>query len=267
MIFYSHYKKIRREYKISLEDISRRTKIDIKYLKALESGKFIEIPGVYLRLFFKAYIREIGCDVDEAIDSLDDFLNKKTDERIIDSQYEPEKKDIFNIQLSDIQRSNILIGFIFIIVLVAIITLQNRPTSSVFDKEESLRLNQNDLESLYTINSEESFAEDLKFPVTIRFESSDENYIYFSDDNSEQEYFICDICDKVKSDVINEKWNGENKTIIIGNTSDIKLILYSKSQFGSSVDLSSLVTNGFPVVVNLKSDPTVVSVIKYIPSR
>ena len=150
---------------------------------------------------------------------------------------------------------------------MAIITLQNRPTSSVFDKEESLRLNQNDLESLYTINSEEFFAEDLKFPVTIRFESSDENYIYFSDDNSEQEYFICDICDKVKSDVINEKWNEENKTIIIGNTSDIKLILYSKSQFGSSVDLSSLVANGFPVVVNLKSDPTVVSVIKYIPSR
>jgi cytoskeletal protein RodZ len=185
MIFYSHYKRIRKEYKISLEDISRRTKIDIKYLKALESGKFIEIPGVYLRLFFKAYIKEIGCDVDEAIDSLDNFLNKKTDERIIDSQYKPEKKDIFNIQLSDIQRSNILIGFIFIIVLVAIITLQNRPTSSVFDKEESLRLNQNDLESLYTINSEESFAEDLKFPVTIRFESFDENYIYFSDDNSE----------------------------------------------------------------------------------
>ena len=196
-----------------------------------------------------------------------DFLNQKTEERIIDSQYKPEKKDIFNIQLSDIQRSNILIGFIFIIVLVAIITLQNRPTSSVFDKEESLRLNQNDLESLYKINSEESFAENLKFPVSIRFESSDENYIYFSDDNSEQEYFICDICDKVKSDVINEKWDGENKTIIIGNTSDIKLVLYSKSQFGSSVDFSSLVANGFPVVVNLKSDPMVVSVIKYIPSR
>ena len=222
---------------------------------------------MYLRLFFKAYIREIGCDVDEAIDSLDDFLNQKTEERIIDSQYKPEKKDIFNIQLSDIQRSNILIGFIFIIVLVAIIALQNRPTSSVFDKEESLRLNQNDLESLYKINSEESFAENLKFPVSIRFESSDENYIYFSDDNSEQEYFICDICDKVKSDVINEKWDGENKTIIIGNTSDIKLVLYSKSQFGSSVDFSSLVANGFPVVVNLKSDPMVVSVIKYIPSR
>ena len=267
MIFYSHYKKIRREHKISLEDISRRTKIDVKYIKALESGKFIEIPSVYLRLFFKAYIKEIGCDVDEAIDSLDDFLNKKADGRIIDSHYKPEKKDIFNIQLSDIQRSNVLIGFIFIIVLVAIITLQNRPSSSVFDKEESLRLDQNDIESLYKINSEESFSENLKFPVTIRFESSDENYIHFSDDNFEQEYFICDICDKVKSDVINETWDGESKTIIIGNTNDIQLILYSKSQFGFPVDLSTIVANNFPVVVNLRSDPTIVSVIKYIPSR
>ena len=150
---------------------------------------------------------------------------------------------------------------------MAIITLQNRPTSSVFEKEESLRLDQNDLESLYEINSEDSFTEDLKFPITIRFESSDENYIHFSDDNSEQEYFICDICDKVKSDIINEQWDGESKTIIIGNTNDIELILYSKSQFGSPVDLSTLVANNFPVVVNLKSNPTVVSVIKYIPSR
>ena len=87
------------------------------------------------------------------------------------------------------------------------------------------RQDQNDLESLYEINSEDSFTEDLKFPITIRFESSDENYIHFSDDNSEQEYFICDICDKVKSDIINEQWDGESKTIIIGNTNDIELIL------------------------------------------
>ena len=51
------------------------------------------------------------------------------------------------------------------------------------------------------------------------------------------------------------------------NTNDIKLILYSKSQFGSPVDLSTRIANSFPVVVNLESDPTVVSVIKYIPSR
>ena len=31
MIFYSHYKKIRRERKIALEDISKRTKIDIPF--------------------------------------------------------------------------------------------------------------------------------------------------------------------------------------------------------------------------------------------
>ena len=89
MIFYSHYKKIRRERKISLEDISRRTKIDVKYLKFLESGKFVEIPGIYTKLFFKAYINEIGCDIDEALDSLENFLNKK---RFKDISQETDKK-------------------------------------------------------------------------------------------------------------------------------------------------------------------------------
>ena len=71
MIFYSHYKKIRRERKIALEDISKRTKIDVIYLKFIESGKFAEIPAIYIKLFFKAYINKIGCDIDEALDAVD----------------------------------------------------------------------------------------------------------------------------------------------------------------------------------------------------
>ena len=51
MIFYSRYKKFRLENKISLEDIQRRTKIDLISLKAMESGKFSEISNVYVRLF------------------------------------------------------------------------------------------------------------------------------------------------------------------------------------------------------------------------
>ena len=95
MIFYSHYKKIRRERKIALEDISKRTKIDIKYLKSLESGKFAEIPGIYTELFFKAYINEIGCDIDEAIDSLENFLNKKENKNTYEKQNSNEDKSLF----------------------------------------------------------------------------------------------------------------------------------------------------------------------------
>ena len=77
MIFYSRYKKFRLENKISLEDIQRRTKIDIVSLKAIESGKFSEISSVYVRLFFKAYLKEIGADIDAGIEELNNFLNQK----------------------------------------------------------------------------------------------------------------------------------------------------------------------------------------------
>ena len=77
MIFYNKYKKFRIENNIDLKDVSRRTKIDLKYLHSIERGKFAEIPPVYVKLFFKAYINEIGVDINEALFELDSFLNQK----------------------------------------------------------------------------------------------------------------------------------------------------------------------------------------------
>ena len=77
MIFYSKYKRFRLDNKISLEDIQRRTKIDLVSLKAIELGKFSQISNVYVRLFFKAYLKEIGVDIDEGVEELDNFLNQK----------------------------------------------------------------------------------------------------------------------------------------------------------------------------------------------
>ena len=175
MIFYSHYKKIRRERKIALEDISKRTKIDIKYLKSLESGKFAEIPGIYTKLFFRAYINEIGCDIDEALDSLENFLNKKDDKNIYKEKDLNEDKSLFNIRFSHLQRSNILVGIIFLSLVFATILLQDKPSSSEEDKKALLRLTEKDIESIYAINSKESFSEDLQTPINIRFNSLNEN--------------------------------------------------------------------------------------------
>ena len=52
MIFYNKYKKFRIENNIDLKDISKRTKIDLKYLQSLERGKFAEIPTVYVCLLY-----------------------------------------------------------------------------------------------------------------------------------------------------------------------------------------------------------------------
>ncbi len=75
--FFEKYKKLREDQKIELTDIENRTKINIKYLAALEAGNFDLIQAPYTRLFLRAYINEIGADPDTAISELTEYLLKK----------------------------------------------------------------------------------------------------------------------------------------------------------------------------------------------
>ena len=49
--FYEELKNTRNSKKISLKEISEYTKINVKYLDALENGEFTVLPNVYTRLF------------------------------------------------------------------------------------------------------------------------------------------------------------------------------------------------------------------------
>jgi len=72
--FYKELKEIRISKEISLEDLQSKTKINIKYLEALESGNFEVLPTPYLRLFIRAYALEIGGDAERALEQLDSFV-------------------------------------------------------------------------------------------------------------------------------------------------------------------------------------------------
>ncbi len=55
--------KIRSEFRTSLTEISRTTKIPIKYLEALELGQYEKLPAdVYVKGFLRAYARHFGVD-------------------------------------------------------------------------------------------------------------------------------------------------------------------------------------------------------------
>jgi len=47
-------KDIRLKKEISLESISQRSRIQLKYIQALEEGKLLDIPEVYDKLFFRS---------------------------------------------------------------------------------------------------------------------------------------------------------------------------------------------------------------------
>ena len=72
--FYKELKELRISKEISLEDLQSKTKINIKYLEAIESGNFEVLPTPYLRLFIRAYALEIGGDANRALEQLDSFI-------------------------------------------------------------------------------------------------------------------------------------------------------------------------------------------------
>ena len=75
-------KALRREQKIDLAAIEKRTKINLEYLKAIESGEFEVLPSTYIRLFLKAYCVEIGADPVDAMRQMDILLGVEDSETI-----------------------------------------------------------------------------------------------------------------------------------------------------------------------------------------
>ena len=101
---HKNLKSLRRERKIDLEAIEKRTKIDIKYLKAIESGKFEILPSTYIRLFLKAYCVEIGADPVDALYQLDELYNYGRKTIISEKEVLPKKE----INDTEVESSNIV---------------------------------------------------------------------------------------------------------------------------------------------------------------
>lgn len=65
--FANELKKTREEAGITLEGVSAKTRIDIKFLKALERGDVHFLPELYVKAFIKQYAKVIGLDEDETL--------------------------------------------------------------------------------------------------------------------------------------------------------------------------------------------------------
>lgn len=269
MIFYNKYKKFRIENNIDLKDVSKRTKIDLKYLQAIERGKFAEIPPVYVKLFFKAYISEIGVDIDEALLELDSFLNQKNNAKSL--KFVPDegtkKSNLFKkINSENLFNSTVFIGIVsFLLILMLSFSLNSNSSISQKDLENELRITKSDLIEFYSIRSEEVLSiDDISIPVTIRFKSNIENYINLYDNFSGKEFFIFDENMGNQSNTFTEQWNGEEKSFLIANTVEYELIFFSDNSYQ---DFSKNIINDFPVEIILKSNPFTITIKKYLPKN
>ncbi len=267
MIFYNKYKKFRIENNIDLKDVSRRTKIDLKYLQSIERGKFAEIPPVYVKLFFKAYISEIGVDINEALFELDSFLNQKPNigEKKLSNDSSKKESNFFKkINSENLFNSAVFIGISLFFVYLSI-SVNSKSQISQKDLENELRITKSDLIEYYSLRSEEVLSIDsISNTLTIRFKSNIENYIFFYDNFSGKEYFIFEDTLSNQSNTFTEQWSGEEKSFLIANTVDYELILFSENSYQ---DFSKNLINDFPVEVILSSSPYSITIKKYLPKN
>lgn len=96
--FYHELKQLRIAQGIRLEDISAKTRVNIRFLEALEAGEFDVLPTTYIRLFLRSYCREIGSDEAETLERLTEFMNE-SDEPYTASPLDASAKDLATAQV------------------------------------------------------------------------------------------------------------------------------------------------------------------------
>jgi len=144
--FYKELKDLRESREISLEEISERTKINISYLNAIESGDFGEIETPYLRLFLRAYAEEIGGDSQRSLEQLDSFLgttrpriiSNPVIEEEIDNEVDSEYGHISVLPGKIIRQDYLIGGILSLILLFAIAVFQkifNEDSEAIITEE------------------------------------------------------------------------------------------------------------------------------------
>ena len=68
--FYHQLKQLRVAQGIELADISARTRIETRFLEAMEEGDFTILPMTYVRLFLRSYCEFVGSDFEETVRQL-----------------------------------------------------------------------------------------------------------------------------------------------------------------------------------------------------
>ncbi|MEW6060986.1 MAG: helix-turn-helix domain-containing protein [Bacteroidota bacterium] len=78
--FSDELRKEREARGITLAEIAKKTRINVKYLEAIEQGAFDVLPETYLRAFIKSYAETIGLSTSEVLYKYDLLVSKKYSE-------------------------------------------------------------------------------------------------------------------------------------------------------------------------------------------
>ena len=141
--FYIQLKSHREEQKISLDEISKRTKINVAFLESIENGNFEVLPKTYLRLFLKSYSIEIGAEPKKTIEDYEIYsygkIKPKSEQNIIKKKTNNTNQTdtLFKFNFNRKKIFSTTISLIFIYLLFSFVsnlnkTIQSDPTNQTY---------------------------------------------------------------------------------------------------------------------------------------
>ena len=73
--FYTQFSEKRNNFNKNLSEIAESTKINIKYLEAIELGDFDILPNVYIRLFLRSYAEYLELNAEKILSEYNEYVN------------------------------------------------------------------------------------------------------------------------------------------------------------------------------------------------
>ena len=136
-LFFNDLKAKRESQNLSLEEISDFTKIDIKFLIAIEDGDFGCLPDVYMRLFLRSYCTYISADDEQALNDYEFYtIGSKTESKTFSLPSEPDDIDT-NIDQKELNLPQVPTAKIVTIVITVIILIFTLFLISSIDSDSS----------------------------------------------------------------------------------------------------------------------------------
>jgi len=95
--FAEELRQAREENEITLQQMAAKTRIDIKFLEAIDNGNFSFLPNIYVRAFIKQFAKTVGLDEEETIKKYEAAKQGKIHGKVEvakEEKKEPVEKDI-----------------------------------------------------------------------------------------------------------------------------------------------------------------------------
>ncbi|HEX9614160.1 MAG TPA: RodZ domain-containing protein [Bacteroidota bacterium] len=134
--FAAELKKARTEKQISLMDISASTRINLKFLEAVEEGNFGVLPQTYVRAFIREYAEAVGLDPRQALKKYDSLHpQKQAAEPAAESPRPlksvlPKASEVTRPALAFAKQNALFVGFVVIVAVFVIYLFRQTPDAS-----------------------------------------------------------------------------------------------------------------------------------------